>query len=373
MTNQTRLSLQLTVAPGLETLLDQELSELGLKSSRVEPGSIELFGSWRELLLISERCLLAEGVRVRVGRSSRCETFEQLEQRIERLPWAAYLERGCATPRVRVSCSRSKLYHSKAVAERVEDVIRFRLSCRPAKEDEPTALVLVRLDRDWLQLSVDACGELYRRGYRRHVMQAPLRETLAAACVRGAGWQPAVPLWDPFCGSGTLLLEAQLWASQRPLGRGGCAWRRWPSVPADVAAATCDEDQPSAAQSSRLIGSDISAKALQSAKDNARFLGELGVPGGEIQWLEGDPKAVIDSVPQGALVLSNPPYGQRMTGNLKKTYSTLKKVLLSRPDLRAALILPSSDVMTSKQLSWESIARFPNRGLPVQLWRLIGR
>ncbi|MCB0316689.1 MAG: class I SAM-dependent RNA methyltransferase, partial [Calditrichaeota bacterium] len=145
--------------------------------------------------------------------------FPELKRKVRRLPWADML-----TPKthfeLRVTCHKSRLYHSGAVAERVADAIHQQCGAQPvpagsSADDEGGAsqLIVVRLLRDHCTVSIDTSGEgLHRRGYRQATAKAPLRETLAAAMLLAAGWDDRAPLLDPFCGSGTIAIEAALLA-----------------------------------------------------------------------------------------------------------------------------------------------------------------
>jgi putative N6-adenine-specific DNA methylase len=124
------------------------------------------------------------------------------------------------------------LYHSQAVAQHVALAVAAcwrDLGVAPA--DSPDHSLFVRLDQDLVTLSLDSSGaNLYRRGLKIHGGQAPLRETLAAAILRIAGYHPELPLIDPMCGSGSFTLEAALWAKQIPPGfHREFAFMQWPA------------------------------------------------------------------------------------------------------------------------------------------------
>lgn len=181
---------------------------------------------------------------------------------------------------LRVTCRGSRLYHTDAVAERVVAAIST-LGTDPvlAEFDEDRGgdaqLIVVRLVDNSCTVSVDSSGpHLHRRGYRLATAKAPLRETLAAAMVLASGWDPSAPLLDPFCGSGTIAIEAALIASRRwpnagrslPLKkRSPCAAGLTLVDPPDVAAA------PPAKPI--LIASDRDAGAVEAARANAERAG----------------------------------------------------------------------------------------------------
>lgn len=364
MTTQYRIFAGIT--PGLEPLLLDELKALIPDSKLVSmDGGVELAGPPGALWRVALSSRLAETLRVRLGKPFEARTFEELVERAGRLPWNAYLPRGGALPRVQVTCKRSRLYHSDAVAERITAVLTERLGCT---EDPGEARVYVRLRNDRCQLSVDAAGEpLHRRGYRKHVSEAPLRETLAAACLAAAGVRPEQALWDPFCGGGTIPLEALgLAMGASPGVSRRFAFEAWP-VHDRAAFATLRAGLPrTAAPAAPIIGSDRSAAALDAARANAAGL-EYGQ---EVRWLMGDFAEVAPQIPAGAAVVSNPPYGLRSRGSTHDA-RRLGKLLNERLDLAPVLLLSGDpDYARQTRCSWETVSMFQNRGLPVRLLRL---
>jgi putative N6-adenine-specific DNA methylase len=161
---------------------------------------------------------LASRVLVRLAEFE-ARDFATLEKMATRVPWHLVLEAGAAV-RLRVTCRKSRLYHSDAVAERVARGITNSIpgsqALGRAKDDEDdddgnTQLIVVRFDHDRCTISADSSGALlHRRGWRQAIAKAPLRETLAAAMLAACDWNGEVPLVDPFCGSGTIGIEAAL-------------------------------------------------------------------------------------------------------------------------------------------------------------------
>jgi putative N6-adenine-specific DNA methylase len=141
------------------------------------------------------------------------------------VPWQDFLGPG-VTAVFRVTSKKSKLYHAGAIEE--------RLARRGGRTDGRTGgefvqEFVVRVFRDRFTISADSSGDLlHQRGYRLATAKAPLRETLAAAMLLGAGWNPETPLVDPFCGSGTIPIEAALLARRIPREAPAFAFMRWP-------------------------------------------------------------------------------------------------------------------------------------------------
>ncbi len=354
------------VTPGLEPLLLEELSRIvpAGKAAPVE-GGVELAGGPEDLWRIALQSRLAETLRVRLGRAFQALTFEELVERAGRLAWSAFFPRGGALPRIQVTCKRSRLYHSGAVAQRLSDLLRIRLSC---SNEQSGARVHVRIHKDSCQISIDAGGEpLHRRGYRKHLSEAPLRETLAAAALTAAGYRPEQPLWDPFCGAGTIPLEAlSLAAGAAPGSTRSFAFQDWPVYQGGAFAdlrATLPAPGPPPAP---IIGSDWNSKALAAAKENETT---LGLPG-PVSWIKGDFISVAPQIPRGAAIVANPPYGRRSLSR-KDDGHRLGKLLKERRDLNPVVLLngdPGFPRLTGHR--WETLNSFRNRGLPVKLLRL---
>lgn len=362
--------LFVAVSPGLEGLLEQELVGLGL-SPKPLAGGVEVSGELSALWAIHLKSRLAENVRLRL-KPFRAKSFPELVGELSKLPWHAYLRPGRALD-VSVTCHKSRLYHSGAVAERVREVIEARLGAPalPPATDGSGQRVFVRLDHDGVQVSVDASGErLHKRGYRSHVGAAPLRETLAAALAlqleTASGEGAATPVWDPFCGSGTLLTEWLLLCAKRPPG----AHRRfgfedWP-IHDPRAYAAFVEQQPLGVELSevRAIGSDHSAAAIAAARENSQRAGLRAA----CRFITADFREAVRQIPEGTRVLTNPPYGVRLApGGAGRLLRQLERVLIERRDLRP-VVLATTDrsYPTRSRLGWRPALSFKSGGLSVQ-------
>src|SRR4051812_19890633 len=223
--------------PGIEPLLEHELSQLGVRGRR-RRGGVSALMTVRQLYAANLNLRTATRIVVRIARFE-AASFAVLERELGRIDWSPWI--GAGTPVLpRPSSHRPRLWHTGAIAERLLGVVPGRA----ADADTPEELrmrVLVRVVRDEVTVSIDSSGEpLHRRGWRGPTAKAPLRPTLAAAMLLSAGWpgEPGGgPLVDPFCGSGTIPIEAALLA--RPIAPGltrldpgaspaGFAFQRWP-------------------------------------------------------------------------------------------------------------------------------------------------
>ncbi len=267
-------------------------------------------------------------------------SFPELDRRLQRVDWQRWIARGLPT-RLSVTCRKSRLYHSDAVAERVSSVLGtiLGLSAVAAPDDEgldptqvPPQLLVVRFYRDRCTISLDSSGQLlHQRGYRGAAGRAPLRETLAAAVLMALPWSGDVPLVDPMCGSGTIAIEAALMARRIAPGiQRAFAFERWPDFERDLWQAARDAAGASAVARDfavRILGSDRDAGAVTAARDNARRAGVAA----DVEF-ERKTVSEIDVPGPAGLVLTNPPYGIRVgdRDDLRDLYARFGTVLRRR-------------------------------------------
>ncbi|MGM0578017.1 MAG: THUMP domain-containing class I SAM-dependent RNA methyltransferase [Myxococcota bacterium] len=367
MSGGTRYDLFAPVAPGLEALLAGEVAEIvpGARTSQ-RRGGVSVHVSREDLWRVAASSRLAESLRVRIGHFP-VHDFDELLAGLGRLPWDAYVPRGHVPP-VKVSTRRSALYHTDAVAERVIATLAAR-GARAEEVDTPT--VHLRIVHDRAHVSVAAADDLHKRGWRPEAGAAPLRETLAAACVRAAGLHRGEqPVWEPFCGAGTMLVEvaaARAGGTSAPPDR-GFAFERWPTHDASAWTAvrhTLRAPRPVGEH----LGSDRSAGVLAAARRNA----ERARLDSVCTFVEGDFEQVLGRVPEGAAVLTNVPYGRRLKGGrgLRRSFQRFGDVLARRPDLSPVFVLVGGkDFAKATSLPWDPLLQFSNRGTRVSLLRL---
>jgi putative N6-adenine-specific DNA methylase len=372
-----RLECFAAVAPGLESLALAEALALGL-SPRAEEGGIAWTGDVRSVIAANVGLRVASRVLVRVAEFE-ARSFIELERWGRRVPWALTVAPG-ATVRFRVTCRKSKLYHSDAVAQRLADAVSravagVRTEADSAGDDEvlerdDATLFVVRFYRDRCTVSADASGALlHRRGYRQATAKAPLRETLAAALVAASGWDGVSPLVDPLCGSGTIAIEAALAARRIPPGaHRSFAVERWPGVSAELGRAVRAELGAAtlAAAPGPIVGSDRDAGAIENARDNAARAGvasdvELGVHAISAMRL---PDAAH------GWIVSNPPYGVRVgdSARVRDLWAQLGNVLRRRaPGWRVTLLSPDAALERQLQIPMHVVTRTTNGGIPVRI------
>jgi putative N6-adenine-specific DNA methylase len=235
------------------------------------------------------------------------------------------------------------------------------------RPDESSQLILARLDHDELVISLDSSGELlHQRGYRLATAKAPLRETLAAAMLLGAGWDGSTPLIDPFCGSGTIPIEAALIARRIPPGwLRRFAFELWPGFePAAwqrVKARAAGEILSGAP--ALILGSDRDQGAIAAAATNAERAGVSA----DIQFVCQALSRVNPPTPSGWLV-TNPPYGVRVgeAARLRDLYARLGQVARREAGWSAGLLVSDLRLARHSGLEFSEVWRSRNGGIPVR-------
>jgi len=237
-----------------------------------------------------------------------------------------------------------------------------------------SALIVARLVHDHCTVSVDSSGELlHRRGYRQATAKAPLRETLAAGMLLAAGWDPTAPLIDPFCGSGTIPIEAALIRSGMAPGRSRrFAFMDWPGFDERLWQSLLVEAQGrQPAGGAPILASDRDAGAIQSARDNAMRAGMSGQIDFTCQAVS-DALAGIDPGSRPGWVVTNPPYGVRVSADkdLRNLYARFGSLLRRAcPGWQVAILCSDERLVRQTGLRLDTGLALVNGGVAVRLAR----
>jgi putative N6-adenine-specific DNA methylase len=377
-------SLYCACAPGLEPFTSEELQALSLlkpeaATAGVQGGGVAFEGDLHALYRANLWLRTASRVLARLG-DFEAVGFSELRRRAARLEWERFLKPG-APVSLRVACHKSRLYHSDAVAERVGAAIGDRLGQAPPQvkshdddEGQPPQLVLVRLAHDHCTISLDSSGELlHRRGYRLATAKAPLRETLAAGMLLACGWEKDAPLIDPFCGSGTIPIEAALLAGGIAPGlRRRFAFMDWPGFDAKLweamlARANKALKRLHATGRPIIFASDRDAGAIEMACANAERAGAG-------DWIEFACQALsaIQPPQQPGWIIANPPYGLRVSAgqDLRNLYAQLGNVLRKKcPGWQVGILCNDLALLGQTGLKLDTSLSLVNGGIAVKLAR----
>ena len=299
--------------PGLEELCRTELRQIGLTPDPVEPGGVAFPATHEQLYRANLQLRVASRILVRVA-SFHAAHFSDLEKAAQQVDWGRWIASGSLIE-FRVSSHKSRLYHQKAIAERLLGIMSRRVSGVSLAATDSAAAVaqrfVVRVVRDRFIISVDSSGgHLHQRGYRLESGKAPIRENLAAAMLLAAGWNPATPLIDPFAGSGTIPIEAAMIARRIPPGWfRGFGFENWPTFDPVI----WNQVRDAAGQgivskaSAPIVASDRDLGALRIITANADRAGVLA----DLEIITGTISDLLPPPEIGA-VITNPPYGDRI-------------------------------------------------------------
>jgi putative N6-adenine-specific DNA methylase len=379
-----------STAPGLESIAAGELNTLKIRG-RQEIGGVAFGGDLHQLYEANLWLRTASRVVVRLG-EFHASTFSELERRAKKLAWAKFLPVN-GTVRLRVTCRKSKLYHSDAVAERVLSAIAGSASraidvTRESSDDDgaelgagdgaraesaaqsSSQLFIVRIVHDQCKISADSSGELlHRRGYRQEIAKAPLRETIAAAMILASGWKRNETLLDPMCGSGTIPIEAALIARRiAPGSRRHFQFMNWPGFEAARWTEALGRAQAGVtAFSGEIIGADRDVGAIEASTRNAERAGVAD----DVRFLSESVSASVSEIgesnSESGWILTNPPYGIRVgaAGDLRNLYATLGTALHNFPRWRLGVLTSDSALLGQTKLPLRSRFTTSNGGIPV--------
>ena len=302
---------------GLEQVLAKELIELGANNVQIERRAVSFTGDKR-MLYTANFCLrTASRVLVPIATFKAKKTDDIYEQ-VKLLDWAQYMT-AKTTFQIDATVYSDLFRHSQFITYRVKDAIvdwwMEHGGVRPSVQlSNPDIYLNVHIAGDTVTLSLDSSGEsLHKRGYRVANTQAPINEALAAGMLLLAGWHGQSDFYDPMCGSGTLLIEAALIARNIAPGiyRKGFAFEKWASFDADLFEDVYNDDSRERDFKHKIYGSDAGFYAVQTAQKNiqsANLQRDI-----EVKQIRIEELKLADQSTEGALVMMNPPYGERLS------------------------------------------------------------
>jgi len=331
---------------GLEAVVKREVAHLGLAVTSTSDGRIEFKGGIEAIPKANLWLRSADRVFLKIG-EFHAETFDELFEQTKALPWEEWItEDGKFT--VTGKSVKSKLFSVSDCQAIVKKAVveRLKLTYKTDWFEETGAAYTIQVGmlRDKATLVIDTSGTgLHKRGYRVDAVAAPIKETLAAALIDLSYWKKDRVLCDPFCGSGTIAIEAALMAKNIAPGLvRKFASEDWPRVGKAVwkearmaAYAAMDTDfRP------EIFASDIDPASVELAKHNARTAGVDDC----IRFAVSDFNDLPLPSPYSVLI-ANPPYGQRIgeINEIRKCYKTMGKMLAAEPTLALYVITSDED------------------------------
>ncbi|MGM9619505.1 MAG: class I SAM-dependent RNA methyltransferase [Oscillospiraceae bacterium] len=328
---------------GLESLVGDEIRRLGLTGVQVENGHVLCQGEWKDLCRLNLNLRCGERVLLQVGKE-RAETFDELYEAAARQPWEDFIPRDGQFP-VKGYSLHSKLFSLPNCQKIIKKAAAVRLGGKYGLEQLPETGELYQIQfamrNDVAEFYLDTSGPgLRKRGYRAVSLEAPLRETLAAAMVLLTRYRGRDPLCDPFCGSGTIPIEAALIAKNRAPGldRRFDA-QRWAVLPSSLWMEAAEEAMDKEFHGTYEIwGGDIDPRAVALAQDNARKAGVEDT----VRFEQADATRFHWGGPYGRIV-TNPPYGERLLDKqaAEQLYRAFGAAVRKLPDTWRVAVLSS--------------------------------
>lgn len=313
---------------GLESVMKREILDLGYEISSVEDGKVTFLGDAEAIAYANIFLRTTERVLLKVGQFQ-AESFEELFEQTRALPWENYIPKDGKFWVAKANSIKSKLFSpsdiqsvmKKAIVERLKE--HYRVEWFP--EDGASYPIRVSFLKDQAVIGLDTTGvSLHKRGYRQLTAKAPITETLAAALLMLTPWKRERILVDPFCGSGTFVIEAAMMAAGIAPGMDRTflaqQWREL--VPEKCWRDALEEarEQVDLSVATDIQGYDIDGEIIKAARENARLAGVE-------QMIHFQQRAVSELSHSGkyGFIVTNPPYGERLEEKsaLPEIYRTL--------------------------------------------------
>ena len=309
-----KLRMVATCLFGLEKLLGEEIDKIGGKRVETMDGRITFDGDERTLVSAHIRLRCAERIFIWLG-SFPVYSFDELFEGTKALPWEKFIGKDDCFP-VKGHAIQSRLYSvpdcqsivKKAIVDRLFGIYGIRIFPETSVKYQVEFFIF----KDSATLMIDATGvALHKRGYRSASGEAPLRETLAAAIATISRPKQDVLFWDPFCGSGTIVIEATMIATNTAPGLlRSFAAEDFPQIDSSIWAEEREKARSEIIVDSTFeaYGSDIDDEVLEKARENAKRAGVAS----HIKFFKADAKSIKKIEGRRGTIACNPPYGERL-------------------------------------------------------------
>lgn len=298
---------------GLEEVLAQEITELGGDNVQIGHRMVSFTGD-KEMMYRANFCLRTAVRILKPICHFQAADADAVYEAVKRIDWEQYMELSTTFSVDSVVYS-SEFRHSKFVAYKVKDAIadyfREKTGQRPnIRITNPDIKLNIHIAETDCTLSFDSSGEsLHLRGYRTASVEAPINEVLAAGLIKMSGWDCQSDLIDPFCGSGTILIEAALIARNIYPGifRKEFGFEKWKDFDAELLQRIYDDDSNEREFAHRIRGYDLNLRAIEAATANAKAAGVADC----IELRQQDIRK-FEQPEMPAIIITNPPYGKRL-------------------------------------------------------------
>jgi putative N6-adenine-specific DNA methylase len=342
-----------SISPGFEPVLSKELLSHNLEA-QLERGGVSFVAQWNTVQQLSNYLRTPTSLRLKVIENEPIDKLSDLRILLNGYPWTTIFPEG-TQPIVKATCKKSKLNRSDIIQTKAQRILNAILK----SSDGPTIPIVVRIVQNHLWVSVQLHQDLlHKRGWRKQQVRAPLRENWAACLLEIANWQPDETLLDPFCGSGTILIEAARKALDLPTHlESPFKWKHL-NLQFESIKTKKSNGHPT------IYGSDRDTTSIEKAKTNAEHASA------QIHFQHCAIKDLKAPSSHG-LIITNPPYGissgkktdsvYHIFGQtLQKHFSNWRVLFLATNAHKAQLVSPFSTRITT----------FSNGGIPVGVYGL---
>lgn len=332
MKKEKQVNLTATTTFGLEGIVKEEVKNLGFKINHVENGQVCFQSDFAGLVKANLWLRCAERILIKVDEFYAVE-FDQLYENTRKIPWEDWLPHNAEFPVIGKSVQ--SVLHSvpacqSIIKKAVVDKLKEKYKKNWFDENGPKYRIVFSIHKDRVILSIDSSGEgLHKRGYRDLSIAAPLQETLAAAMISLSRWDPDRILIDPFCGSGTILIETALICRNIAPGiNRKFVSEQWPQIPEK----TWENERNEAYSKIRndlkprlLMGMDRDNNLVKIARHHAERAGVS-----DLIHLQKNDFIDFQSSREYAYIITNPPYGERLSEKkeVEELYKLMGKKLL---------------------------------------------
>lgn len=319
---------------GMESLINKELHWLGYEASKVEDGRVTFWGDMEAVMRANLWIRCGERVLIKVAEFDAL-TFDELFEKTKALDWSRWFSRESAFP-VKGFCLKSTLASMRDCQAIIKKAVAVSLSEKYGIEwlEESGAAYQIQFSvlKDKVTLMIDSTGDgLHKRGYRKLANAAPLKETIAAAMVMLSFWKYEYPLFDTFCGSGTIPIEAAMF--KRNIAPGlmrSFSFENFSQFDEKLFERLKEEAKSKIRNTPlSIVGTDIDTKALEVARENAKIAGVSD----SITFSEKNATEITSNIAHGSII-TNPPYGERLSDkeSCEKLYSDIGNTFSQLPD-----------------------------------------
>lgn len=342
---ETKLQIVVVATFGLESIVKREILKLGYTIDKVENGSIFLEGDMEVVSRLNIFLRCADRVYILLSQFN-AVTWDELYCGVNAIPWHRLLSCESTFP-VNAKSIKSKLFSLSDIQsiskKAIVNQMKSQFNVEWFKECGPTYPIHINILSDSVSVLVDTSGVgMHRRGYRENANEAPLKETLAAGLVLLSNWNARGTLYDPFCGTGTILIEAAMYMRNIPPGLSRKSiYETWEITRPDLVKSVRKSGYEGIVydRDVKLIGTDIQGKTIAIARANAELAGVDDCIDFQVRDVRN-----WEASESGGIIITNPPYGERLED--ARAVTELHKILsrkVSQAQLNACYVLTAHE------------------------------